>query len=107
MIVINISEYDRLEPSISVNRNHIKIVDINLFTFLKTVSIKKMEGHNIINNLEELNFNNSQKDFKFNPNLLNKFSFLNKLNLMYLLENEDPNSIDKNYNLIFIFHNNL
>ena len=33
LIVINISEYDRLEPSISVNRNHIKIVDINLFTF--------------------------------------------------------------------------
>ena len=66
-----------------------------------------MEGHNIINNLEELNFNNSQKDFKFNPNLLNKFSFLNKLNLMYLLEIEDHNSIDKFYNLIFNFHNIL
>ena len=83
------------------NNNCIKVVNINLFQFLNSASTKIMERQNIVNKLES----GSQKSF--NPDLLNKFSFLNKLNLMYLLENEDPNSIDKNYNLIFIFHNNL
>ena len=101
LIVINVREFDHFEPRLVANNNCIKVVNINLFQFLNSASTKIMERQNIVNKLES----GSQKSF--NPDLLNKFSFLNKLNLMYLLEIEDHNSIDKFYNLIFIFHNIL
>jgi hypothetical protein len=101
LIVINVREFDHFEPRLVANNNCIKVVNINLFQFLSTVSTKIMERQNIVNKLE------SDTPKSFNPDLFNKFSFLNKLNLMDLLENEDPNSIDRNYNLIFIFHDIL
>ena len=64
-----------------------------------------MERQNIVNKLA------GENPKSFNPELFNKFSFLNKLNLMYLLDELDEDelldSMDRDFNLIFVFHDIL
>lgn len=111
LIVVNVDMYDTLGITKRIDSNTLKVVDINILSFIDILKTKSFHVPEILNKLDELNsskeYTNSSKqtNFKLNENLLSKFSFLNKLEFLSLFENENHNSIDIDYNLIFIFHN--
>jgi hypothetical protein len=114
-IVINLGINYSIKPKITINNSYFKVIEMNLFSFTNKMSMSKYYK-DIINKVswnvrvnDEISKN--KKDLlnkKINkvldtPSLLNSFNSLFKLNIINLFENEDLNSINIDYNLIFIF----
>ena len=109
-IVINIGMYKNIKDCVSINEKYLKVIDMNLISFLGRIA--KTNNNNSVLNFDNFHFNKlgekmikeyNSKLTDYNIKLLRNFNYLFKLNIIDLFKDEEIFSIEKDYNLIFIF----
>jgi hypothetical protein len=101
-MVINLGRYLSYDPLVRIDLKNLKFIDLNIYRFLKIIS--KNISNIYRRELEELESVRSEKSNKFDSKFYFKLSSLININLSFLFETENNRSIDRKYNLIFIFN---
>jgi hypothetical protein len=102
-IVIDVSMYGNMEPTVLINKENFYVIDINFKYFLIYTNKNDYE---FWNNSKIKNFtvlNGDQKVNGLKRELLSNIGYLFKLNLAHLFQNENLNSLVVNYDIIFVF----